>query len=399
MRPVARTGVAAVLAAALMVPTVAAAEPETPQSAPAQPTVVQPADPAAAPPAEGQSPPAGQPPPGAPTVQPTPAAPTTPVAPGGDQPAADKPAAENAGPSRIVSVDRAGLQEERIVVYSSSMDRNIPLTVLRPKDRAKPAPTLYLLNGAGGGEDDATWQQKTDYAKFFAGKHVNVVTPIGGAFSYYTDWEKDDPTLGRNKWQTFLTEELPPLLDKQLHSTGANAIAGISMAGTSVLNLAIAAPKLYRAAAAYSGCARTSDPLGQAYIRTVVEDRGRGDVTNMWGPLDGPGWRANDPYLNAAKLRGTKVYLTTGTGLPGEYDTLGARLINGDPAVLADQILLGGAIEASVYSCTQQMREALAREKVDTTVITRPAGTHSWEYWERDLHTTWPSIERDLNRR
>nr|WP_234353947.1 alpha/beta hydrolase family protein [Gordonia iterans] len=302
-----------------------------------------------------------------------------------------------AAPSRLVSVDRIAPQQERIVVYSAAMGRNIPLTVLRPRDAAKPAPVLYLLNGAGGGEDEATWQQKTDYAEFFADKHVNVVTPIGGAFSYYTDWVADDPVLGRHKWQTFLTRELPPLLDERLTTTGVNGIAGISMAGTSVLNLAIAAPKLYRAAAAYSGCARTSDPLGQAYIRTVVEDRGRGDITNMWGPTDGPGWAANDPYLNAAKLRGTKVYLTTGTGLPGEFDTLGARLIQGDPAVLADQVLLGGAIEATVYSCTQQMREALARAKVDTVVLNRPAGTHSWEYWQKDLHDTWPSIAKDLS--
>ena len=282
------------------------------------------------------------------------------------------PAADQKRPVEVVSDIGAG-QERRITVHSAAMDRDIPLTVLRPKDTSTPAPTLYLLNGAGGGEDEATWQVKTNYTKFFADKHVNVVTPIGGAFSYYTDWERDDPELGRNKWQTFLTEELPPLIDAHLKTTGKNAIAGISMAGTSVLNLGIAAPKLYRAVAAYSGCARTSDPLGQAYIRTVVEDRGKGDVTNMWGPMNGPGWRENDPYLNAGKLRGTKVYLTTGTGLPGEFDTLGARLIQGDPLVLLDQVLLGGAIEASVYSCTQQMREALGREKVDTKLITRPA--------------------------
>ena len=355
MRAAARTTMAAVLAVAIAAPGLAAAEP---QQARPQPTVPQ-------------------------SVAPQPAEPAP---------------AQAVVPSRIVSVDKVGPQEERIVVYSAAMNRNIPLTVLRPRDTAKPAPNLYLLNGAGGGEDEATWQEKTDYAKFFADKHVNVITPIGGAFSYYTDWIRDDPVLGRNKWQTFLTEELPPLLNRELGSTGANAVAGISMAGTSVLNLAIAAPKLYRSAAAYSGCARTSDPLGQAYIRTVVEDRGRGDVTNMWGPLDGPGWRENDPYLNAAELRGTKVYLTSGTGLPGEYDTLGARLIKGDPAVLADQVLLGGAIEATVYSCTQQMREALDRANVDTTVLTRPTGTHSWAYWESDLHRTWPSIAKDLAR-
>lgn len=300
-------------------------------------------------------------------------------------------------PSRIVSSADVTSREKLLEVYSASMGRNISVTVLHPENDARPAPVLYLLNGAGGGEDSATWKAKTDYRKFFADKHVNVVTPNSGAFSYYTDWQKDDPVLGRNKWQTFLTEELPPLVDKSFTTTGANAIAGISMSGTSVLNLAIAAPKLYRSVAAYSGCARTSDPLGQAYIRTVVGDRGRGDITNMWGPLDGPGWKANDPYLNAAKLKGVKVYMTSGTGLPGPYDVPSARLINGDPAVLLDQVLMGGAIEAVVNSCTQQMKQALDKAGVDATVTTRPTGSHSWEYWQRDLHTTWPSIAKDLN--
>ncbi|GAA3184792.1 hypothetical protein GCM10020255_080840 [Rhodococcus baikonurensis] len=74
-----------------------------------------------------------------------------------------------------------------------------------PADTSAPRPTLYLLNGAGGGEDSATWEGRTDVLDFFADKNVNVVTPLEGAFSYYTDWQKDDPVLGRNKWQTFLT--------------------------------------------------------------------------------------------------------------------------------------------------------------------------------------------------
>ncbi len=299
-------------------------------------------------------------------------------------------------PSRIVGKTAVDDRETLLEVYSSSMGRVIPLTVLRPDDTSKPAPVLYLLNGAGGGEDSATWKAKTDYQKFFAGKHVNVVTPNSGAFSYYTDWQRDDPVLGRNKWQTFLTKELPPLVDSAFNTTGANAIAGISMAGTSVFNLAIAAPKLYRSVAAFSGCARTSDPLGQAYIRTVVGDRGRGDITNMWGPLDGPGWKDNDPFLHADKLKGVKVYMTTGTGLPGRFDVPNARLIDGNPATLLDQVLMGGAIEAVVDSCTQQMQQALAGNGVDSTLTVRPTGTHSWEYWERDLHTTWPALARDL---
>lgn len=369
MRSAVRSAAAVMAAAtAIAMPAMASAAPQSPAAPPVAPSTTQPAAPAA----------------------------PVPASPAPATPAPVKPAPVSTAP-HVVSVDVLGPQQQRVVVYSPSMNRNIPLTVLRPRDAAKAAPTLYLLNGAGGGEDNATWQVKTDYVSFFADKHVNVVTPIGGAFSYYTDWVNDDPVLGRNKWQTFLTKELPPLMDKHLATTGKNAVAGISMAGTSVLNLAIAAPGLYEAAASYSGCGRTSDPLGQGYMRTVVEDRGHAKLSNMWGPLDGPGWRDNDPYLNAAKLRGTKVYLTTGTGLPGQFDTPAARLINGDTSVLADQILTGGAIEATVYQCTQQVRDALAKAGVNTSATFRSTGTHSWEYWEQDLHTTWPSIARDLS--
>ncbi|GAB11691.1 putative mycolyltransferase [Gordonia araii NBRC 100433] len=301
-----------------------------------------------------------------------------------------------AKPSKIDSVVPGADRQVTAVVYSASMNRQIPVTVLKPKDESKPAPVLYLLNGAGGGEDSATWAEKTDYQHFFQSKNVYVVTPVGGAFSYYTDWQRDDPVLGRNKWETFLTKELPPLINKEFKTTKANALAGISMAGTSVLNLAIAAPKLYRSVAAYSGCARTSDPLGQAYIRMVVGDRGRGNVVNMWGPIGGPGWMANDPYQNAARLRGTRVYMTTGTGLPGRQDTMGAPLVNDDPIALANQVVVGGLIESAVNLCTQQMAQRMRELRIPAKVITRPTGTHSWGYWEADLKRTWPMIARDI---
>ncbi len=159
----------------------------------------------------------------------------------------------NADPARTVTIS----------VHSDAMGRDIPLEVILPADTSAPRPTLYLLNGAGGGEDSATWEGRTDVLDFFADKNVNVVTPLEGAFSYYTDWQKDDPVLGRNKWQTFLTRELPPVIDAQFGTNGVNAIAAISMTATSVLNLAISAPGLYRSVGAYSGCAETSTQPGQ----------------------------------------------------------------------------------------------------------------------------------------
>nr|WP_245549887.1 alpha/beta hydrolase family protein [Gordonia effusa] len=308
--------------------------------------------------------------------------------------AAPAPAAPK---SSIVTVDHDNARQDTALVYSAAMRRSVAVTILKPRNTSKPAPTLYLLNGAGGGEDSATWGARTNYTKFFADKNVYVVTPIGGAFSYYTDWQRRDPVLGVNKWQTFLTKELPPLINSHYKTNGVNAIAGISMAGTSVFNLAIAAPKLYRSVAAFSGCARTSDPVGQAYIRMVVESRGGGTITNMWGPLNGPGWRANDPYLNAARLRGLKIYMTTGTGLPGSHERLTDKAIGGDTSALANQVVLGGLIEAGIDQCTSQMATRLAQLRIPARVTKRATGTHSWSYWEEDLHRTWPYLARDLH--
>ncbi|GAA4641212.1 alpha/beta hydrolase family protein [Gordonia humi] len=283
-----------------------------------------------------------------------------------------------------------------MTVWSASMGRAIPLRVLRPADTSAPRPTLYLLNGAGGGEDAANWFDRTDVVDFFADKNVNVVVPMEGAFSYYTDWRKDDPVLGRNKWTTFLTKELPPVVDARLGTNGVNAIAGISMAGTSVLSLAENAPGLYRGVGAYSGCAETSTPFGQLYIKIVIESRGGGDVENMWGPEDGPGWRANDPVVHADKLRGTTLYISNGSGVPGPHDRLDGPGIDGDLYTYANQMGLGTVIEAATNQCTITLSKRLRQLKIPATFHFRNVGTHAWPYWQDELHRSWPTLERSM---
>lgn len=280
-------------------------------------------------------------------------------------------------------------------VYSPSMKRHVPVRVLVPADRSMPRPTLYLLNGAGGGEGTGHWFEQTDIVDFVADKNVNVVVPMRGAYSYYTAWVKVDPVLGRNKWTTFLTSELPPLIDRKLNTTGVNAIAGISMAGTSSLSLAEAAPQLYRAVASYSGCAETSTNLGRLAIRAVVEGRGGGDIANIWGPVGSPGWRAHDPVVNAYKLRGKAIYISTGTGVPGPHDQLQGQGIDGKTTIYIDQIAVGGAIEAATHQCTLNLDRRLKQLGIPATVDYAP-GTHAWPYWQDQLVKSWPMLESAL---
>ncbi|HAF72292.1 MAG TPA: esterase family protein, partial [Corynebacterium variabile] len=108
---------------------------------------------------------------------------------------------------------------EELAVASPSMgNRQIPVVTIRAKENPENAPTVYLLNGADGGTGRANWLQQTSAIEFYGNEvgNVNVVIPMAGAFSYYTDWEQSHPTLDkdgknvgtRQMWETFLTKEL-----------------------------------------------------------------------------------------------------------------------------------------------------------------------------------------------
>ncbi|MEU6584077.1 alpha/beta hydrolase family protein [Nocardia sp. NPDC046763] len=304
-------------------------------------------------------------------------------------------AGTSADGSRIASSKVTDARTLTLQVYSAAMDKNIEVDVQRAADTSAPTPVLYLLNGAGGGTDSATWQKQTDVLNFLSDKNVNVVQPIGGGFSYYTDWRAPDPVLGVNKWKTFLTEELPPLIDRALNTNGRNAIAGLSMAGTSVLQLPIAAPGLYQSVAAYSGCAQISDPLGYNFVNTVVA-AGGGDSANMYGPQGDPMWAANDPYVHADQLRGLNLFISSGSGLPGQWDALGGPHTLPGAGGWANQVALGGTLEVATNYCTHNLKAKLDGLGIAATYDFTPTGTHSWGYWQDALKKSWPVLATGL---
>jgi len=301
----------------------------------------------------------------------------------------------------VVSTDNVDDRQQTVMVFSPAMNRPIPIQVIRAADTTKPRPTMYLLNGSGGGPDESGWDAQTDAVSFLRDKDVNVVTPYGGSNSYYTDWVHEDEVLGYNKWQTFLNEELPPVIETFLGANDERTLAGVSMSGTSVLNLAIAKPGFWNSVASYSGCAQTSDPIGQEFVRLTVENWGGGrSVENMWGPRNGPLWRANDPLVHADKLRGTGVYLSTGSGIPAApHDTPADRRVQEGRIPLPVQVAFGGPIEAAIRYCTVNLTDKLRGLDIPVTFDDRPYGTHSWGYWEDDLRSSWPFLAESVGSR
>ncbi|WP_326547519.1 alpha/beta hydrolase family protein [Mycolicibacterium sp. ND9-15] len=282
------------------------------------------------------------------------------------------------GGAHITGVEQVTDRWQKISVFSPSMDKIIVNDVFRAPDGVQ-APIFYLLNGADGGVDDKGWFGLTNIPEFFGDKRVNVVSPIGGRSSFYTDWIADDPALGRNKWQTYLTQELPPLMDQELNSNGLNAIARLSMSGGSALDLAIQAPGLYKAAGSYSGCPATSQ--GKQYTQTVLTVLGGGgNATNMWGPEGSPEWRAHDPSLNAGKLNGVAVYVAASAGGVGAVDNLPPDFPTPAGGLLVEGITL---------DCSRQFRDAAQAASVPITYIERPEGAHTWGLFDSEMRESW----------
>ncbi|AGF71389.1 alpha/beta hydrolase [Corynebacterium halotolerans] len=285
--------------------------------------------------------------------------------------------------------------------YSPSMGREIPIAVITPEDNSTPRPTLYMLNGAGGAEQNMDWISMSPILDVYEDKNVNVVIPMEGAFSYYTDW-RETPGTGyldnSQLWETFLTKELPGPLEEYLGASHERGIAGMSMSATSALLLAEHNPGFYDAVGSYSGCAATSDPVSRLMAELTV-NRGGGTVDQMWGPMGDPNTYHNDALINAEGLRGSEVYVSNASGLAGATDLPGYYIERGiDPSAAssgaATLIIEGGIIEAATNTCTHNLKAKMDSLDIPADWNFRPTGTHSWTYWNQDLWDSWPTFDR-----
>ncbi|MEV5840076.1 alpha/beta hydrolase family protein [Nocardia sp. NPDC052112] len=285
-----------------------------------------------------------------------------------------------ASAARIDRIDELSSTRSALFIESPSMGRIIQVQVLHPAGGGE-YPSFYLLDGLDPGVDQSTWTNATDAESFFLGRKVNVVLPVGGQASYYTDWQRDDPEFGRYQWETFLTEELPPIIDAR-YGNGVNAIGGLSMGGNAAFILTARHPELYRAIAGYSACPDTTLAMGA--VMFSIANRG-GTPVNMWGGPGDPAWAEHDPALLADRLRGKAIYLSTGTGIPGPHE---AEI----KPQLAENIVLGGPVEVGVNTCVVSFEQRLRALGIPAEIEYSSTGTHSWSYWQDSLHASWPTI-------
>ncbi len=287
------------------------------------------------------------------------------------------------GDVRLVDTRHVTGDQYEFDVYSSAMDRIITNDILLPggPDNTSPRPTFYLMMGADGAAGGSAWAESTNYEEFFADKNVNVVTPIGSISSMQTDWYYEDQATGTNRWATYMTYELPHIVDTYFYGSGRDAIAGISMSGGPALNLAAHSPERFKAAGSYSGCPSTLGIGGYLFTTQAVEMNG-GSATNMWGLPGNEAWAANSPALNVDKLRDTAVFISAAHGIPGPIDGLEG----------SSRLRPISKIEIASFACSTYFVDQADQAGVDVDWYPMTEGHHWWGMFEHQMRTSWRTI-------
>ncbi|MFE3289333.1 alpha/beta hydrolase [Rhodococcus sp. NPDC059234] len=249
---------------------------------------------------------------------------------------------------------------------------------------------VYLLDGLRATDDVSGWEHETN-AAWLSDHGVNVIEPVGGESSFYSDWYFPNNFTNQPytyTWESFLTNNLPDHLARNYGiSRSSNAVVGLSMGGNAALILAAHHRNQFTFAGTMSGYLNLSAPGMREAIRIAMLDAGLYNSDCMWGPPWDPAWLVHDPFVQAEGLRGLPMWVSAGSGLPGPQTR---------PVYPIDYLdtATGMGLEALSLAQTRAFQVRLLTMGIDTAHFDfPPAGIHAWPYWQDQLWAMLPMMK------
>jgi S-formylglutathione hydrolase FrmB len=302
---------------------------------------------------------------------------------------------------RVLSMKRLSPRLYEYQMATPYLDRPTGVRVLLPPSyAAQPTrrfPVLYLLHGGNGSYRDWTTDSPSqsdaeritappyslsqgDAERITAPYSLITVMPNGDAAGWYTDWYNNG-ARGNPRYESYILGQLLPWVDVTLrtipHRSG-RAVAGLSMGGYGTVKFAARHPDLFVAAAAFSG-AVDLEPVWGPGFSDYSSLQANGKPCEIWGcyATERVRMRGDNPVDLAGNLRGLRLILRTGNGMPG-----GPFNTNPDP------------VEATIWNANASLHQTLDALAIPHVWDDYGPGSHSWPYWNRDLQRTLPDLMR-----
>lgn len=250
---------------------------------------------------------------------------------------------------------------------SKLMGRQLSYNVILPSgydaDKTSRFPVLYLLHGLFGSFDD--WATKSNVREEASKFNFIIVMPEGE-----NGWYVDSATNDKNKYESYITQELIPTIDRDFRTVdnaNSRAIAGLSMGGYGSLKFGLKYPEKFGFAASMSGALNATSFSKEVLARLSFI---KGSIDKAYGEGDTKTRLENDIFklaqnLNEAQIKSTPfIYLDCGT-------------------------------EDSLIDTNQNFAKLLREKKIKHEFRQLPGG-HDWKYWSRQIREVLQTAQESL---
>ncbi len=271
-----------------------------------------------------------------------------------------------------------------LMIWSAGLLGPAPVRIQLPPswgtDASRRYPMLLILHGGSDPADYQCWTLFSQFKERVGNLDALVVMPSAGVGGHTTDYWNFGFRSGK-QYQTFVSTELMQILRRGYKLGDKAVVAGASSGARSALEVAYKNPGKFQAAAAYSGLLDTQIPgidqtisLGPATLGLTPYE--------MWGDpiLNFPLWNDRNPTKNIAKLRGIKLYVSTGNGSQGALDL--------DPVT--------DSLEIVVNPSTRSFVNAARRGGLDMIADLYGGGVHRWRYFDYAFGRSLPMLTEAL---
>jgi S-formylglutathione hydrolase FrmB len=170
------------------------------------------------------------------------------------------------------------------------------------KHSSQKYPVLYFLHGLGDNErtlsNSGAWTMLDELREQKKMGEFLIVAPEGGATFYINSAD------GSILYSDFFLQEFIPLIESKYRiakGRSNRAISGISMGGYGALRFAFAHPETFSAVSAQSAALMTETPQELDQAVRAGSPLGRLLAAAYGNPIDIAHWKANSPFVLAAK--------------------------------------------------------------------------------------------------
>ncbi len=251
---------------------------------------------------------------------------------------------------------------------SKLMGRDMPYNVVLPADyrtnTTSRYPVVYLLHGLMGHYND--WTDRTKLVQIASKHSFIIVTPEGN-----DGWYSDNPTVPKDKYESYIIRELIPEIDKRFRTVADRehrAIAGLSMGGYGAIKFGLKYPEMFTLVGSFSGAFAIHQwSENVSGIKLIAKS-----VDVVFGPLNSPARKANDIFRLTRDLSADKV-----KALPYIYMSCGT--------------------EDSMIKNNNEYEALLKEKMVDHEYNPKP-GVHDWVFWGGQVIDFLDLAERRLKK-